>query len=210
MATRSSILYFVVADLAQVDPMYQYSLDYFKKLFSAVIQTAPQQTDFQEHLQTLTRLITEVRGGRRDSGAQCSQGLGRRAGGGSGHDMAGDGGVGYVHRDAGMALGRYPGPPLRPPHRPQPYISGPSGLLSAFIVMANADSHRNDGRRGGGSMRMAVHRRRTPPPPDTPSLPDQRDHRVKKAKFTIGKMLSGHVWYTNFWVPDPPPPQASF
>ena len=27
-----------------------------------------------------------------------------------------------------------------------------------------------------------------------------------KTKITIGKIWSGHFWYTNFWVPDPPPP----
>ena len=26
--------------------------------------------------------------------------------------------------------------------------------------------------------------------------------------FTVGKIWSGHFWYTNFWVPDPPPPSA--
>ena len=28
----------------------------------------------------------------------------------------------------------------------------------------------------------------------------------KKAKFTIGKIWSGHFWYTNFWAPGPPRP----
>ena len=27
-------------------------------------------------------------------------------------------------------------------------------------------------------------------------------------KFTIGKILSGHFWYTKFWVPSPPLPPA--
>jgi len=33
VACRGSILYFVIADLAQIDPMYQYSLEFFAKLF---------------------------------------------------------------------------------------------------------------------------------------------------------------------------------
>lgn len=33
VATRGSILYFVIADFALVDPMYQFSLNYFKRLF---------------------------------------------------------------------------------------------------------------------------------------------------------------------------------
>lgn len=32
-ATRGSIIYFVIADLAEIDPMYQYSLQYYKTLF---------------------------------------------------------------------------------------------------------------------------------------------------------------------------------
>ncbi|RHY56775.1 hypothetical protein DYB38_003577, partial [Aphanomyces astaci] len=34
VSTRGSILYFVLADLAAVDPMYQYSLEYFSSLFN--------------------------------------------------------------------------------------------------------------------------------------------------------------------------------
>lgn len=30
VATRGSVMYFVVADMAGVDPMYQFSLKYFK------------------------------------------------------------------------------------------------------------------------------------------------------------------------------------
>jgi dynein heavy chain len=33
-ATRGSILYFVIADLALIDPMYQYSLEFFAGLFN--------------------------------------------------------------------------------------------------------------------------------------------------------------------------------
>jgi len=34
VATWGSVLYFVIADLAQMDPMYQYSLEFFVKLFN--------------------------------------------------------------------------------------------------------------------------------------------------------------------------------
>jgi dynein heavy chain len=37
VATRGSIIYFVIADLATVDPMYQYSLAYYKMLFQRCI-----------------------------------------------------------------------------------------------------------------------------------------------------------------------------
>ena len=53
VATRGSILYFVVADFALIDPMYQFSLDYFKQVFSATIVAAPQSDDLQVRLQTL-------------------------------------------------------------------------------------------------------------------------------------------------------------
>lgn len=33
VARRGSVLYFVIADLANIDPMYQYSLEFFTKLF---------------------------------------------------------------------------------------------------------------------------------------------------------------------------------
>lgn len=32
VATRGSVLYFVVAQLAEIDPMYQYSLKYFNQV----------------------------------------------------------------------------------------------------------------------------------------------------------------------------------
>jgi dynein heavy chain len=37
VAERGSILYFVIADLAGIDPMYQYSLLYFLRLFNTII-----------------------------------------------------------------------------------------------------------------------------------------------------------------------------
>ena len=37
VSIRGTVLYFVISDLALVDPMYQFSLSYFKKLFSNAI-----------------------------------------------------------------------------------------------------------------------------------------------------------------------------
>jgi len=34
VATRGSVIYFVIANLALVDPMYQYSLQFYKDLFN--------------------------------------------------------------------------------------------------------------------------------------------------------------------------------
>ena len=37
VSIRGTLLYFVVADLTMIDPMYQFSLNYFQKLFKQVI-----------------------------------------------------------------------------------------------------------------------------------------------------------------------------
>ena len=39
MAKRGSLLFFAISDLAQIDPMYQYSLIWFKDLFVKVHPT---------------------------------------------------------------------------------------------------------------------------------------------------------------------------
>ncbi|OQR87505.1 dynein heavy chain 6, axonemal [Thraustotheca clavata] len=41
VATRGSILYFVVAQLAMIDPMYQYSLPFFQRLFNICFDATP-------------------------------------------------------------------------------------------------------------------------------------------------------------------------
>jgi dynein heavy chain len=41
VAVRGSILYFVVADLGGIDPMYQNSLVYVKSLFNKAIELSP-------------------------------------------------------------------------------------------------------------------------------------------------------------------------
>ncbi len=58
VATRGSILYFVIADLAGIDPMYQYSLAYVKRLFNTAIEKSPQQPSLQQRLDVLIDRIT--------------------------------------------------------------------------------------------------------------------------------------------------------
>eukprot|EP00163_Fabomonas_tropica_P006846 TRINITY_DN1642_c1_g1_i1.p1 TRINITY_DN1642_c1_g1~~TRINITY_DN1642_c1_g1_i1.p1 ORF type:complete len:1696 (+),score=519.30 TRINITY_DN1642_c1_g1_i1:526-5088(+) len=53
VAKRSSVLYFCVADLNFVDPMYQYSLDWFNKLFAQSIGITPAAEDFEERQKLL-------------------------------------------------------------------------------------------------------------------------------------------------------------
>ena len=53
----------------------------------------------------------------------------------------------------------------------------------------------------GRDMRLhppASHLDPSPPRPKWPSW--------EKPKFTAGKVLLGHCWYTHFWVSEPPPP----
>lgn len=45
VAVRGSILYFVIADLAGIDPMYQYSLAYIKRLFNNAIEKSKKTRD---------------------------------------------------------------------------------------------------------------------------------------------------------------------
>lgn len=45
VARRGSVLYFVVSDLALIDPMYQYSLEYFSKLFNKRLEKSQQSED---------------------------------------------------------------------------------------------------------------------------------------------------------------------
>ncbi|ERL87542.1 hypothetical protein D910_04933 [Dendroctonus ponderosae] len=58
VATRGSVLYFVVAELAEIDPMYQYSLKYFSQVFDNVILTSTKDPVLEKRLNTLRVEIT--------------------------------------------------------------------------------------------------------------------------------------------------------
>jgi dynein heavy chain len=60
IAVRGSILYFVIADLANIEPTYQYSLSYFSKLFEMVISTSPQADTVDARIDILLKNITET------------------------------------------------------------------------------------------------------------------------------------------------------
>ncbi|KAK7497834.1 hypothetical protein BaRGS_00010968 [Batillaria attramentaria] len=51
VAERGSVMYFVVASMGEVDPMYQFSLKYFKQLFNTTIETSEKKSDLQQRLQ---------------------------------------------------------------------------------------------------------------------------------------------------------------
>jgi dynein heavy chain len=53
VATSGSILYFVIADLANINPMYQFSLLYFVRLYNKCIDIADKSTEIDMRLQYL-------------------------------------------------------------------------------------------------------------------------------------------------------------
>jgi dynein heavy chain len=58
-ATRASILYFVVADMAGVDPMYNYSLVYFNLMYDQIMDQAEKSDDLQTRLDNLIYFSTK-------------------------------------------------------------------------------------------------------------------------------------------------------
>eukprot|EP00825_Cyclidium_porcatum_P006754 TRINITY_DN1337_c0_g1_i4.p1 TRINITY_DN1337_c0_g1~~TRINITY_DN1337_c0_g1_i4.p1 ORF type:complete len:1759 (+),score=318.71 TRINITY_DN1337_c0_g1_i4:667-5943(+) len=60
VAIRGTILYFVIQDLSGIDPMYQYSLNYFKRLFKQAMETCEKSNVLDERLMLLNENITKV------------------------------------------------------------------------------------------------------------------------------------------------------
>jgi dynein heavy chain len=59
VSIRGSILYFVITDLAIIDPMYQYSLGYVKKLFNDAIKDSKKSDELEERIENLIGSITK-------------------------------------------------------------------------------------------------------------------------------------------------------
>ena len=59
-ATRGSLLYFVVADLGLIDPMYQFSLRYFTQLFNTTIENSTKSEDLDQRIQIILNSTTET------------------------------------------------------------------------------------------------------------------------------------------------------
>ena len=59
-AARGSLLYFVTADLAMLDPMYQFSLGYFSSLFLLAVQQAAAASDLSVRLANIMDHATLV------------------------------------------------------------------------------------------------------------------------------------------------------
>ncbi|XP_049536716.1 dynein axonemal heavy chain 6 [Anopheles darlingi] len=58
LAARGAILYFVVASLSEIDPMYQFSLRYFTQVYCSVIEQPHSKMELQERLESLMDGIT--------------------------------------------------------------------------------------------------------------------------------------------------------
>ena len=59
VATRGSIIYFVIADMAQIDPMYQYSLQYYQALFNLCLKNSEPCEDQAKRLEIIIKYSTE-------------------------------------------------------------------------------------------------------------------------------------------------------
>lgn len=58
VSTRGAICYFVMAGLSEIDPMYQFSLKYFKNLFSICIRESSKSESLSERIQILLKTCT--------------------------------------------------------------------------------------------------------------------------------------------------------
>uniref|UniRef100_A0A8C5GFM1 Dynein axonemal heavy chain 7 n=1 Tax=Gouania willdenowi TaxID=441366 RepID=A0A8C5GFM1_GOUWI len=58
IAKHSSILFFTIAELTNIDPMYQYSLTWFVNLFINSIQDSPMSKDLEKRLKSLNTHFT--------------------------------------------------------------------------------------------------------------------------------------------------------
>ena len=58
VAFRSSLLFFCIVDLANIDPMYQYSLQWFQTLFERSVTESTPSTEITERIKTLNDFFT--------------------------------------------------------------------------------------------------------------------------------------------------------
>eukprot|EP00796_Vickermania_ingenoplastis_P004622 gene4627-3332_t len=50
VAVRAAVLFFVLADIARIDPMYQYSLQFFVKMVQLEIKSTPKDEDYSDEI----------------------------------------------------------------------------------------------------------------------------------------------------------------
>lgn len=59
MAVRAAILFFVLINMGNVDPMYQFSLDSYNALFETSINLAPKSDDLAERIRNIINTHTQ-------------------------------------------------------------------------------------------------------------------------------------------------------
>ena len=59
MATHSSVLFFCISDLANIEPMYQYSLTWFINLYIQSIVNSPSSDDLAQRIESLNDHFTQ-------------------------------------------------------------------------------------------------------------------------------------------------------
>jgi dynein heavy chain len=60
VATRGTLIYFAASDLASVDPMYQYSLQYYRALVDRCVDGSAPSTDLETRLQNILEYMTRT------------------------------------------------------------------------------------------------------------------------------------------------------
>lgn len=60
VAIRGSIIYFVIANLSEIDPMYQYSLEFYINLFKKRLDLAEKSTNVQKRIEILITDLTSA------------------------------------------------------------------------------------------------------------------------------------------------------
>jgi len=60
VAFRASLLFFCIVDLANIDPMYQYSLQWFQNLFEMGVQGSQPSADVIERIKFLNNYFTKL------------------------------------------------------------------------------------------------------------------------------------------------------
>ncbi|CAF5084550.1 unnamed protein product, partial [Rotaria magnacalcarata] len=58
VAVNTQILFFCVSDLANIDPMYQYSLEWFTNIFLTSIQSAPRADVLEKRINNINEYFT--------------------------------------------------------------------------------------------------------------------------------------------------------
>ena len=59
VAFRASLLFFCILDLCTIDPMYQYSLEFFSRLFNRRLDKSEKSSELDKRLEILIKDVTE-------------------------------------------------------------------------------------------------------------------------------------------------------